>query len=176
MPKEDGTLCCEAKVEALIANAQTHFKAEDKEWLMGLEEAQIDKLTPMAPEKKPAVKQEAPQVNKEEVIDEFKDGLKTIDDFTALMPEEMKAQIDSGVKLYNEHRESLVKGIEIHAKDNFSKEQLEAMEDETLESIFKSVIPADYSGQGILKDNTAGGDDDDLYPVGVGVNTKKEED
>jgi hypothetical protein len=169
--------CCEDKVDRLIANKQTRFTADDKEFLMGLEESQLDKLSPMEPEAPPKKKEE-PQVNKEEVVEEFKAGLKTIEDYTSLMPEEMKGQVEGGVKLYKEHRESLVKGIMDNTKDNFSQEQLVAMDDSTLESIFKSVKPVDYSaqsGSGIL-DN--GEDDDDiLYPAAVYATAdKKEED
>jgi len=170
---DDKNLCCEAKVEALIAHKLTAYTADDKDWLMGLEEDQIDKMSPVEP-KAPAAKPE-PQVNKDQIVEEFKAGLKTIEDYTAIMPEEIKVHFDRGVKLYKEQREALVKGIMDNSKDNFSKEQLEAMEDSTLESIFKSVKPVDYSVQSIV-DN---GDDDEeiLLPAGVGVNTEnKEED
>jgi hypothetical protein len=167
--------CCEDKVDRLIANKQTRFTADDKEFLMGLEESQLDKLSPMEPAKKE--EDPAPQVNKEEVIDEFKGTLKSIEDYTALMPEEMKAQVDSGVKLYQEHRDSLIKGIEDNSGDNFSKEQLEAMDDTTLESIYKSVTPTDYSGQGatsleVNKDGSGG----ILLPIDVVMANKEKED
>jgi hypothetical protein len=169
MPKE-GNLCCEAKVEALIAHKLTRYSAEDKDWLMGLEEDQIDKLSPMEP-KAPAAKSE-PQVNKDEVVEEFKAGLKTIEDFTAIMPEEMKAHFDRGVTLYKEQREALVKGIMDNTKDNFSKEQLEAMDDPTLESIFKSVRPVDYSAQSIV-DNAEDDEDEILLPFGAYAENQK---
>lgn len=169
MANADGNLCCEAKVDALIANTQTRFTLEDKDWLMGLEEAQVDKLSPMEPVKP----KEGPKVNKDQVIDEFKDGLKSIEDYTSLMPEAMRAQVESGVKLYKEHRESLVKGIVDFTGENFSREELEAMEDHTLEAIFKSVKPADYSGQGGPATNK-GSEEEMLLPAGVGA-VKKED-
>lgn len=174
MDKKDGDLCCEGKVDALISNKLTHFTATDKEWLMGLEESQIDKLSPMEPPKKEETKTVSPQVNKEDVLNEFKNALKTIDDYTALMPKAMKAQVDSGVKLYKEHRETLVKGVLDNTGDNFSKEKLESMDDETLEAIFKSVKQADYSAQGI-QDNIGNDEEEVLLPVGVRFATKKEE-
>lgn len=170
--KQGGTMaCCEDKVDRLIAHKQTRFTAEDKEFLMGLEETQLDKLFPTEPEK-PA---ETPQVNEQEVIDKFKGDLKTVEDYTALMPEEMKAQVESGVKLYKEHRDSLVKGIMDNTKDNFSQEQLEAMDDPTLESIFKSVTPTDYSGQGATSLETDKSGEEVLLPIDVVVANKKED-
>mgnify|MGYP006280679595 CR=1 FL=1 len=169
--------CCEDKVDRLIAHKQTRFSADDKEFLMGLEESQLDKLFPMEAKKPEKTEDPAPQVNKEEVIDEFKDTLKTIEDYTALMPEGMKAQVDNGVKLYKEHREALVKGIVENTGENFSKEKLEAMDDETLESIYKSVQPKDYSGQGATPGTFSGGSDEEefLLPIGFSVNQKKED-
>ena len=167
-------LCCEAKVEELIANEATPWTADHKDMLMALGEDAINDLFPKAPKAEPKAE---PQVNKDEVVKEFKDGLKTIEDYTALMPEEMKAQVDSGVTLYKEHRASLVKGIMDNTKDNFSKEQLEAMEDATLESIFKSVKPVDYSAQSGSSIQDNGEEDDDiLFPPAVYAGEKTKED
>jgi len=173
--KQGGKMaCCEDKVDRLIANKLARFTAEDKEWLMTLTEPQIDKLSPKEPEKKvdPPI-----QVNKDQVIDEFKKGLIKIEDYTSLMPEAMKAQVEGGVKLYKEHRDALVKGILDNTGTNFSKEKLEAMDDETLQSIFKSVNRADYSGQGGGDDFVVhtGDDDEILLPAGVTYAKKKEE-
>jgi hypothetical protein len=173
MSDKKDNLCCEAKVDALIANKLTHFTAEHKEWLLTLEESQVDLLSPMEPVKE----EETPpvQVNKDEVIDEFKSGLTSIDDFVAIMPEEMKAQVSNGVKLYKEQRASQIAGIKAHAGNNFSDEKLEAMDDEMLESVFKSVTPADYSGQG---DPPATNEDDGeiLLPPEVYAAAEKKED
>jgi len=169
---KEGTLCCEAKVDALIANADTNFGASDKEWLNALKEEQLDKLTPVEPEKKEVT---PVQVNSEEVIETFKGTLKTIEDYTALMPEAMKAQVAGGVKLYTEHRASLVKGILDKSGENFSEEKLVAMEDDTLESIFKTINPADYSGQGGTSITSNAGEQEGLLPAGVLVVDGKEE-
>lgn len=174
MSKNEGSPCCEDKVDRLIVNEHTQFTPKDKEWLMSLEEAQIDKLSPVVkPEKKEEI---PPQVNKEEVIDEFKGTLKTIEDYKALMPEAMASQFEAGVKLYKEKRDELVKGIMANS-EQFEKEELEAMPDALLEKISKSVTVADYSGQAAGGASTNGQADDDekLLPLGVTAN-KKEED
>jgi len=144
---EKSMACCEGKVENLIANKLTRYTPEDKEWLMTLSEEQIDKLEPV--EVKPEKKEEAPQVNKDQVISDFKESLKTIEDYTELMPDEMKEKVSAGVGLYKEHREELIESILTNTeKDTWDKEGLEAMDTKTLEKVAKSVTPHDYSGHG----------------------------
>lgn len=159
-------LCCEAKVDALIANKRTHWQASDREWLLEQEESAIAKMSPMAPESTEQSAEEI-QTNKDATITAYKEGLKTIDDYTALMPEEMKAQIDGGVKLYKEHREALVKGIMDNTADGvWTKEALEAMPDSTLENVSKSIqTPADYSGQAAGANGEAAGGEVVELPV-----------
>lgn len=149
MSDDKNTPCCEGKVDDLIANKATRFTAEDKEWLMTLEESQIDKLSPMEPEKKMERTNPPPQVNKDQVIDEFKSSLKSIEDYTKLMPEEMKVMVNDGVALRKEKREKLIKGIMDNTKDVWEEDALKAMSIDTLEGIVKSIgKPVDYSGMG----------------------------
>ena len=147
-------LCPEAKVDTLIANKLTHWQASDREWLLEQEEARIAKMSPMVSEKAEQSAEEI-QTNKDVTITAFKEGLKTIDDYTALMPEAMKAQIDGGVTLYKEHRATLVKSIMTNAEGVWEETDLNAMDDKTLEKVSKSFKqPTDYSAQGA----GAGGD------------------
>jgi hypothetical protein len=96
-------------------------------------------------------------VNKDQVLDEFKKSLKTIEDYTALMPEEMKAQIDGGVRLYNERREELIRSITDNSEEGTWEDgELEGMDTKTLEKIGKTVHPADYSAQGVPKKQSKG--------------------
>lgn len=171
--KENSMACCEDKVDRLIANKLTHFSVEDKDWLMELNEEQIDKLEPIKVE--PEVKEVPIQVNKDEVISEFKEGLKEIEDYTALMPEEMKEKVAEGVKLYKEHRDELVSSIMTNtAEGTWEKEGLEAMETKTLERIDKSVHPVDYSGGGNPKPGS-NGEIQPMQPVSFKPKVKKEE-
>lgn len=151
--------CCEAKVDALIANKQTQWTAEDREWLLSLEEAAIDKMSPVEEKKDPDL---FTQAEKDKAVKDFKGGLKTIEDYTALMPEEMKTEIDAGVKLYREKRDALIKNIAENSE--FTAEDLASHGDETLEKLMKSIKKvADYSGQG------AGGASKDVKPYVPGV-------
>jgi hypothetical protein len=167
MAKDDSP-CCEAKVDALIANKETMWTAKDRAWLMEQDESTIEKLSYVAPKEE----NDPPQVNKEEVIDEFKESLKTIEDYTALMPEEMKAQIDAGVKMYQEKRKALLKSIVDNS--DFEEDELKTFSDQYLEKLAKSVSkePTDYSGQGAGGGNGEADDDEILYPAGY-VESKK---
>ena len=143
----EGNLCCEAKVDALIANKRTHWMASDREWLLTQGEAIIAKMSPMEPEKvgdDPA----AIQANKVAAVDEFKGTLKSIDDYTAIMPTEMKARVDKWLADEAAVREALVKSITDNS-DKLKKEDLEVLSDSVLKGIAESIKqPADYSAQG----------------------------
>lgn len=169
--------CCEDKVDRLIANKLTRFSADDKEWLMSLEESQLDRMSPKEPEKKEVTP--PPQVNKEEVIDEFKGSLKSIEDYTKLMPEEMKAMVNEGVTLHKERREKLIKGIMDNTKDVWEEDTLKEMPIETLERVAKSIgKPVDYSGMGQPPTTHTAGEDEepplDSSPD-FNINSRKED-
>ena len=165
----NGSPCCEAKVDALIANAQTHWTAEDREWLLTQESTVIEKLSP-----KEAPKVAPIEVNAEEVLDTFKATLVTVEDYTSLMPAEMKATIEGGVKLYKEHRETLVKGVIANTEAGvWDEATLNAMNDKTLESVFKSVNVTDYSGQGPVVNKNGIESEEKLLPVWVGDQRKE---
>ena len=151
--------CCEDKVDRLIANEQTKFTAADKEWLLALNEQQVDKLIP----KEPKV-----QANAAEAIETFKSTLTSLDDYTALMPKEMGEKVKAGVALIQANREALVKSITDNS-DKFTKEQLENLSDDVLEGIaetFKSKR-TDYSGQGDPPPTVNGDDAEMMLPPEV---------
>lgn len=167
-PEMSDKLCCEAKVDALIANKATKFTLQDREWLLTQEESVIDKLEPIVVQesKEPVV------VNDAEVINTFKSTLKTIEDYTALMPEEMREQFNQGVKLYNEHRTGLVQSIMDNTeKGVWEESDLTAMETAQLEKIAKSVTKTDYSGQGGSSIQGNAGETP-LLPAGVVIENK----
>lgn len=162
MSESSKTPCCEAKVDALIANASTRWKAEDKEWLLAQEASVIEKLSPME------LAPEVIQANTEEVITTFKGTLKTVEDFTALMPEAIKAQVEAGVTAYAAKREALVKSIMENTEEVWTEETLNAMADATLEGISKSIKkPVDYSGNAGVAAPKGKGEVAPLLPPGV---------
>jgi len=158
--------CSEKKVLELIANKASRFTEEDKEWLLTQEQSTLEKLFPVGEETAPE-----PQVNKNEVIDAYKQSLKTLEDYTALMPEEMRNQITAGVTLYNEGRESKIQSILDNKKDVWTKEDLTVMNDVMLQKLFDSVQPADYSG-GVpgIQSNKGSSQEEPLLPADVQKN------
>lgn len=146
---DEKNTCCEAKVDALISNKQTHWVPNDRDWLLTLEEATLAKMSPMESEERqdnPAVI----QANKDTVVEEFKTGLKTIEDYTVIMPDMMKAMVEKGMAVVKANRETLVKGIMDNTeKDVWNEDVLNAMDDSTLESVSKSIKqPTDFSALG----------------------------
>jgi len=164
--------CCEDAIDKLIVNSATRFTSSDKEWLMTQERSVIDKLLPIAPV----------QVNTgdleiaKEAVTVFKATLKTIDDYTALMPEAMKVKYEAGMKIYTDGREVIIKGILDNSKE-FTEAELTVMEDTMLTKLSKLAnVVVDYSGQsagGTTKKEEIVSNSDILFPAGVEIETKK---
>jgi hypothetical protein len=149
--------CCEDVVIALIANENTNFTDEDKEWLMNLGEEKLAKIVqnekkPETPPKKEEAA-EVPQLNAEQAREILKESLKTNEDFLELMPEDLREQMSSGLRLQKEARARMVKSILDNTDEGVWDENvLKEMKIETLERVYKSVAKAepvgDYSLQG----------------------------
>lgn len=159
--------CCPEKVAALIANTASRFTDEDKEWLSTFDEKQLESMFPVEakkPEvnaneetkkedaKKSSASDEAgPVINRAElektvksIFNEAKDPNEFIDSF---MPEGMKGQMKSGLKMYHEKRSQLIAGIV--SNSSFEAEALKAWEDNDLQKLHDSVAPGtDFSVNG----------------------------
>ena len=163
MTKVEGTPCCEDLVDELIANKRTKYDADDKEWLLTLEEAQLGKMIPEK-EKEPEVKV-IPEVNKKEP--EVKKEVQELKNVEALSDED-KAALAYGRKQLKARRDTMIQGIQDNADKIWSAEELEALDENTLEKVFKSVKKddeVDYS----LNGNTGliNNQEDHLFPAGV---------
>lgn len=127
-PCPESGLCKEAKVEALIAHKLTVYTLEDKEMLMGLDEAVIDKMTPITPD--PVV------VNKEVAVPVV---YKTTEEFLNAAPEEIRDSLRSGLVLNEERRVNLIQSILTNSvKDTWTEDELKAMGTPQLEKLSKS--------------------------------------
>lgn len=97
--KEDTNMCkpCKEKAGLLIANANTHYSEEHREWLESLEEDKLDILIAnVATQPKVNQTQTPPEVTKEQAWQTL--GLS-------------KEQYEAGVKFYNEQRSELIQTI-----------------------------------------------------------------
>ena len=167
--KEKKTPCCEDLVDELIANKRTKWDADNKEWLMTLEE---DVLGKMIPEKEaPAEtvkepKKKEPVANKEP---EKKDNIE-------LLSAEDKAALAYGHKQLKEKREAMIKGIQDNAgKEIWPDEVLAAFDEDSLERVHKSVVKeeiADYSLNNMPVTHASDEQGDQLFPAGVEMKIK----
>ncbi len=155
MGKEKECIPCKEKIDALIVNEQGHYSEKDREWLENLEESQLDKIIVANSPKEKIIEKE---VN--------------------ILSDEDKAALVYGKKQLEEKRQSLVKGIQSNTeKDTWSDAELNALDNETLEKIHKSVYKEEAKYDFSL--NTGGGKDDEkdyedrLYPPGVEIEAVK---
>jgi len=167
------TPCCEDLVDELIANERTKWEAEDKEWLLTLEETRLGKMIPEKEEDPVPVI--VPEVNKAVVKVEKTE--KPAGDNIELLSEEDKAALSYGRKQLKERREAMIKGIQ----DNVGKEIwpdgiLSAFDEDSLERVFKSVAKEEVADYSLNRSaSVATNSQEHLYPAGVMVNeeTKK---
>lgn len=155
-----------AIVDALIANKHTRFDDTDKEFLSGLTKEQLDKLEP--------VEQEPLQVNREDALKVL--NLKKSEDYVALMPESMREKVEEGIKLYEKHRDDMVKVIVANTSE-WEEKELEGMETSMLEKLTKTVTSKkNYAGAGVgnLNANRMNGEEEELL-LPVDDEPKKEE-
>ena len=154
------------KVDELINHKLTKFTEESRGWLSTLEESVLDTLIPNEPE---VEKVEAPQVDAAQAIQVLKDQISKPEDFFKVLPEEMQDSMRAGLKLHEEQREKMIKGILDNVKDVWTEDELKAMNTDTLKKVFDSV-PAGESDFSILGDNKLQDNKEKpgfLFPPGV---------
>ena len=134
MSKENDCPKCLEKVDALIANKQSKFTEDDREWLLTQNEATLDKLSPTIVEKE-----------KEKIVE------KTID-VNKLAPED-QAALNYGKKQLKIRRDKMTESIQANSpKETWTDDILNSMDIDTLERVFKSIQKedvTDYSLQDI---------------------------
>ncbi len=164
--------CFVAKVDALIANESTQFSDTDKEWLMAQSEETLAKLEPKVPAKEE--KQEEPQINRDQALEVL--NLQVLEDFTKLMPEKMRKQVEAGLKLREDTRAATIKDIMANTADVWTEDELKEFPCEKLTKLQKSITqPVDYSGAGAGSDvqaNQEADGEEPLMPAGVEKKTK----
>lgn len=172
---------CECTVDSLIQNQATNFTEDDREWLAELAPEQLEKLAPKAPKatettanKAEAKKEETPTevesgvtVNEDgalsingktldqhikESLAKEGDPIKFIDNF---MPDGLKDQMKSGLKMYQSRREKMIKDIVGNSK--FKEAQLKTWSDEDLGTLHASLVNEDADSKGGNYTPLAGG-------------------
>ncbi len=162
------------KVDAVIANTANQFTQDDREFLDGVGDAQLDKFIPVlvkTPIENTELVKEA-KVTEEQiqaVLNNVKDPEEFVDKF---MPKGMRESVKNGIQLNNENRDKLVKGI--IANSSFTEENLKSWSTTDLQKMHDSVVeeePSNYSAQVINR----GGALEATEDMAILLNLKKEE-
>ena len=146
--------CLKAKVDALINNKLTHFAEADREWLLTQSEDLLNKLEPIEPPKPEKQESAPPTVNREKALEVL--NLKELKDFTQIMPEALRAQVESGLQLREQRRTKLIELIQTNSeKDTWTDDELKEMSCNMLEKLAKTTGQelVDYSGAGAGNDD-----------------------
>ena len=160
---------CPDKVNDILA--MEHFTDEDRSWLEKLDDSGLDRIIAVHAE---MVKKEepkdprAPEVNadKSKAPEKEEPIQMNEQEFLAKLPDDLRHQMEYGMKLYKEHRTELKQGI-MNNTDVYAEADLDGMSDEGLEKLAKVVQPkGDYSiGGASVQRNTQG--EEVLLPPGV---------
>lgn len=122
--KEVNSMCepCKKKVDALIANTNTHFNESDREWLEALTEDKLDKMIP----KLVQTNSEPVPVSKEKALEVL--GIE-------------KEQYEKGLEIYNTRRQEVITSIMANTESGlWTNEVLATMKLDVLEKIEKSAV------------------------------------
>lgn len=162
---------CKCTVDSLIQNKATAFTEDDREYLESLSQERLEKfapkeeeeeVTPVANKKAAATAEKAEtkeeslvtkeadgsiSINGKSIEDHIKEALKEADPVKFIdnfMPEGVKGQMKTGLKMYNDRRNKQIK--EIAANSKFKEEQLKAWSDEDLSALHATVVSEDADG------------------------------
>jgi hypothetical protein len=139
--KEKKDMQKEQKVKALIACERTKWAPEDEQFLMGLTDDQLDKMTVDPPKEEP--KAEPPKVNEEKPEPEQKQTFADLLANAAPEDREMWARFQERAKA---EKARLIGEIRANAACQFSEEELGGKSISDLQKIAGLAKPRDYSG------------------------------
>lgn len=148
--------CCPEKVDALIGNEQTAYQETDKEWLLALNEAQLQKVIDSAEMVKPVE-------NTEEVVEEVVVEDPPVENAESL--EEREAR-EYGARMYQAEKTKLVDKILANTK-KFTKADLMGKRFGDLEGMADLIKANDYSAANgaVVPTDNAGAEEPLLPPT-----------
>ena len=152
----------EKAVTALIALESSPFEDKDKEMLSGLNECQFKALVEKYPEKK-----EDPKANKE-------DKPLTTEEYIAKAPEAIQDVLANAMKLQDEQKAAIVKGLLANKRNTFTEDQLKSKKLDELKALAGlAQVDVDYSGNGISANKQEDNGDVLVLPTLEDFKTKK---
>lgn len=143
----------EEMVKGLIANEATKFAEKDQEWLMTLEEENLEKLIPQETSNTPSGEEPTPPKGEADGSagegEEEDETPPTVEEYIAKAPEEIREVLNESLELQRTKKEDLVKRLMAHADNKFSEGELKAMSTDQLYNITSLAhVAVDYSGRG----------------------------
>lgn len=157
----------EAQVKSLIAGG--YWGEANREFLTGLEDGQFAEVLAVHSAYKANV--DAAQKKKDEEEEKArleaeaaKSKPKTMQEFLASAPAEVRESIEDGLKLHQEKKDALIAGLKANKRNAFSDEELRAKKmDELVKLSRLAEVETDFSGRGgALKSNAS---DDEIPPA-----------
>lgn len=164
--------CCPEKVQLLIENEATPFTEDNRDWLEGLDAAEIDKLMPLTDDPKANEGDEgavaaAAQAGHDNAV-EGKDikaivdeaiaananadtaGAEevTVESYIANAPAEFRDVLTNSLVMHRTQKSQLVKGILANKNNKFSEAQLNGMEMDMLKNLAEMAQVQNYAGNG----------------------------
>lgn len=166
------------KIERLAEIYPSLYSSNEKrEWLASQSEEVIDEMlaqTEIMLSKIEKLKNNKEvQVNEEVALKVLREKISDMKTFAELLPPELRKQFEFGQKLYAEYRNKLVNHILTNqAKEVWSREELEKLDDETLEKIAKTIAePVNYVALGSSRCDFE--IEEKLLPIEVWLQAKK---
>ncbi len=163
--QENSTMDKDQLVQGLIDNVSTQFTDDDRDFLAGLEESQLAKLSPV----EEVVKEEV--IEKEEVIPEVTNIGTVIgneaeeqkpvstEDYINAAPDEVKEVLNSGLSLHRSRKKAIVDGLVANARCTFTADQLNAKDLSELEQLNAlSAEPVTFEGSAPVRANSSNDD------------------
>jgi hypothetical protein len=159
--------CCPEKVELLIQDAATKWGEDDREMLLTMSAEQLEKLTPVeVPAKEtPAA---PPVMNEEQAAKVLQGHFGDPKKFMALLPPEIRASVEHGMKLHDAHRSGIIAKIMASSPDVYTAEELAGMSIDVLDKLARiAKVPMDNTLLGGTPPQPAAYSDEGLFPPGV---------
>ncbi len=143
------------------------FTEDDAEWLGNLEASQLDKLLTAC--KKEEKSDEHVKMDTEAMVQALAERLSTPEQYIQIMPEEMRDQMEAGLKLHKEQRAALIE--KIVALNVFTEEELQKKSMDELTKLSKMIQePKDYSVAGAKSVKMQANETEKvLLPIGLNI-------
>ena len=151
--------CCAEKVQLLIENEATPFSEDNRAWLEGMSEDQIEKLMPLTKEPEETAVANAAQKGHDDAVGIDPDEVKAIKDiiaanktkapevdpevptadsaeaYIANAPEELQEVLKASLALHRKKKADIITAITANKANKFTENQLIAMDMATLENL-----------------------------------------